>query len=420
MSKILYFIGSMGLGKLMPLLFGMLVASHYGPDAYALFVQMLVKSNFLTIVATVSYVQLILSSARPGNQEAPASTATRALVFSLQVSLAGAAWALYTGLPQGGCPPDGGCGNAATLALAVLAYSLGNAVLSTVVAQFNADNQTVRAGTAALLGLLLPYGGGFLAVGLGLDHHMALRLLAAAFLVGALGAYARHNRGFLRALGRADYLRLARQCYPLRAEQLYTLVFVGAILFSHSYVISAIARANGAHATAAFSLGYQLFSIAIFVPSVLGSVIVPRLSRKTGAAVPALKKIAVLYALVALAWAACVFVFRERLLRGYGLPVGAQEGAILLLLQVAGVFAALGALLNQGLIAARRHISLAALSLLYALILCGWARWTGFAALDAACGVAAAYAVVLLVGVVLLRRNAPPAVGDQAAGASKN
>lgn len=403
MRGILFFIGSSGVGKLLPLLFGMYIANMVGHEGYALLVQVLVQSNFLTTVATVSYVQLILSNKGSQLNDVAGQYSIRAVIFAAIVSIVGGGWAAYIMLGQARCSGGEGCWAAVIIGLVVAVYALGNSTLTIVMAQFNSDLQNARAGLSMFVGLLVPYGVGFFVVWADLNYLLVFSIVAILLMVVALGLYWRRNMKLLVELNSKEFLGALRQSLPLERGQIHIMVFVGAILFSHSYAISQVNLENGAQAAAVFALGYQLFAVGLFVPGALGNVVVPRLSREKEDGAVNMTKLFGVYVTVALVWLASIYLLGKPMLAWYGLEINSDNMAILLILQGAVVFGAINALLNQQLAAKKNFFALAMLALLYLAVLYMCGVVMGFAADFAAAGILISYMTVVVVGTILIR-----------------
>lgn len=406
MKGILFFIGSSGLGKLLPLLFGMYIANMAGHESYVLFVQILVQSNFLTAVATVSYVQLILSSKGSQPNAESRQYAFRAMIFAVIVSIVGGAWATYIRPNQSLCFDGWSCWAAVIVGLVVALYSFGNSALTIVMAQFNAELQNARAGMLMFFGLLIPYGIGFILIWVGLNYYLVFLLLALLLMVIALVAYWRCNGHYLLGLNSKEIFRLSRQSLPLERGQIYIMVFVGAILFSHAYAISKVSLENDASMASVFALGYQLFAVGLFIPSILGNVIIPRLSRGKEGAALSICRLAVIYAAIAITWLVSIYLLGESILAWYGLVVNSSNMSILLILQSAAVFGATNALLNQQFVAKKDFLAMAFLAIFYFAVLYFWGLVMGFSASSAAFGILIAYIITLIGGIAFL--NARP------------
>ncbi|MDE2038818.1 MAG: hypothetical protein KGO96_11955 [Elusimicrobia bacterium] len=396
-SAILVYVGGYGLSKIAPLLFGMCAANVYSHKSYALILNLIVQANFLTAVSSVGYVQLILTGggAERKSGEGAAAYAFRAVLFAALVSLLGGCWAAYTAAGAGTWSRLGA-------GFVVACYSFGSSTLGTAIGHANAELENARAGLLYAVGIVIPYLIGFVLVWLGRTDCAAFESVAAAIAVLSLCAYWAKNRDYVLNLSGGEALALARRAIPLEASQIYCMIFMGAVLYSHSFTISRVISRNGASLAAVFALGYQLFAVGIAVPGIMGNVVVPRLVRRRGGKGSFnVNYLFALYAAFALAWLAIVFTFAAPIMGWYSLAATPGGLAILRILQLAAVLGAVNALVYQKFAARRDFLSMALLALLYAGVVFLFLGVAGAAALRAAWGILIAYAVTLSAGLVL-------------------
>lgn len=132
---------------------------------------------------------------------------------------------------------------------------------------------------------------------------------------------------------------------------LMVFFWLGASLSSHGSV--------DVHGRSAFFLGFQLFAIAIFLPGVLGSILVPKLSKESGSGKHRLiKRVSFIYLFVGCGWMLVVWLLLPKLFELYGVNYSLHGVFVVLLWQAAGAVAALGAVQNQLLVSQGRYIFL--------------------------------------------------------------
>lgn len=405
MPSALIFVGSTGLAKLLPLLFGVCLASLVGLQSYVYFVQVLAQANFLTALATVSYTQMILSSKTLVNERSTQDLALSAIVFSAIVSTLGGLWAAQTVFHTTPCNGDWGCRAISQTGLCVALYSFGNSVLMIQMSQLNAELKGARAGILLLYGLGLPYAIGALGLAMNIRDTTVLLPIAVALSGVALAAYWSANRAYLTAYKTRSLGPLVARSLPQTREHGYIMLFAALVLYAHAHALTAVSAANDHALAATFSLGYQLFAIGLFVPGVLGNLVVPLLGRRGPHSTKRPTPIAAAYLAISLASMTVVQVFGSHILSWYGLEPSNANRSILLTLQVAVVFASLNALVNQRLAAERRYGAMAGLSIVYLLTLLLASYLTGHDAASVAYCIVASYLLTLVMGMIVIRHN---------------
>lgn len=405
MPSALIFVGSTGLAKLLPILFGLFLASMVGLQSYVYFVEILAQANFLTALATVSYTQMILSSNRLRNERHPQDLALSALVFAAIVSALGGLWAAQTAFHSTPCTGDWDCRASGQRGVWVALYSFGNSALMIQMSLLNAKLKGARAGILLLCGLGLPYAIGALSFALNLRDVSLLLAIAVALPGVALAAYWAANRAYLTEHRTLSLRTLVARSLPQTREHGYIMLFAALVLYAHANALSTVSAANDHTLAATFSLGYQLFAIGLFVPGVLGNLVVPLLGRRGQQSADGTCPIAAAYLVISLASMAFVQAFGSYMLSWYGLEPSDANRSILMVLQVAVVFASLNALVNQRLAAERRYGAMAGLSIVYLVTLLLAIYLTGHDAASVAYCIVASYVLALAMGVIVIRHN---------------
>lgn len=415
MQGALIFVGSTGLAKLLPLLFGLLLTSLVGSHSYVHFVEILAQANFLTALATVSYTQMILASNTPEDSHNPQHLAVSALVFAAIVSALGGLWAGHAVPDAIPCNGNWACRAPAQTGLWVALYSFGNSVLMVQMSLLNAKLKGVRAGILLLCGLSLPYAVGALGLALNADDKVLLSAIAATLPIVALTAYWSANHTYLRALRLSSVRTLVALSLPRTREHGYIMLFSALILYAHAHALTAVNTANDHAAAAAFSLGYQLFAVGLFVPGVLGNLVVPLLGRRGQHSTKGVGPISAAYLVISLTSLSLVQIFGAHILSWYGLEPSKVSQGTLLTLQVAVVFASLNALVNQQLAARRRYGAMAGLSIVYLVTLLLAGYFNGHGAASVANAIVASYLVTLMMGMAIVRQSQTATTNPSAA-----
>lgn len=402
-------VAGVGAGKVAPLLFGLFLSRRFGAASFADFVVVLSYVAALSAVPTLGSAPQIV---RAGAQAEPEASVVMAGLCSLVVMAAGLVLsaAYWLGLAPHALWRGGalaGQGAVALLSLGLVLYSLAQATCS-LQGRYRAVglwSLGIYAG-AALAGGLAGRAGG---------ETGALWGYFTVFLLGALGFFG-VSQAPLRAVWRQQLQRLSPGAIGRGLRQALATSLFGVITLAGIFLLmkSVQLRLPSAE-SAVFALGFQLFQAGIFLPSVLGAVVVPRLvaAQRAGTDAMALhRRTRRLYLGLGLGWLLLVAGAGRPLLRLYGLD---QSGwPAVLLMQLAAVLAGLQAYFIQRLVALGRFRLLALGSLLWAGLALGLlalqdggARW-------------AAMAMVLAYGASLLFYRAvgsgPEGAGAGAAG----
>jgi O-antigen/teichoic acid export membrane protein len=383
-----------GVARIMPIFLGMCFARQYSPITYASYVAFVIAANLVVAIPLMGTTQLMLSEVAP----APVSPLLRQY---LPVNLLAHAlcW-LTTALLSLLLPSrtDTSFMDLHTL-LVLYLFSLGYCFTGIAAAAFSKASQRARAGACWIISTATSTLAGLAGMGMHISVDWVLALMAAGWLLGGLLCL----HGGTRTLPHVGSHSSADDPPPLSRPRLAQIFSFGApsvVYLMGFYLMTQQARqSSDADLQGAFSLGYQLFSAALFLPGVLGNIVTPRLARlkqSLHARKQLISQILVLYAGIAFAWLAAVFVTMPWLLAAFHLPDRPDVRQLVLVLQGCAGIAAVMALLNQLLAADRlsKHMLLA--SLLW-LVLSHWSAFTSDdAAFKSAQGMMGAYTACLL------------------------
>lgn len=357
-------VAGMGLGKVAPLLFGLYLSREFGAASFAGFVLVL---TYVTALAALPSLGATPQIIRAGVHDNPEAAVVRAILASLVlllgvVGLSLAWWLLLAdhALAAPGLSPLRVQGWVALFAAGLVLYALAQSTCSLQARHFAVG------GYSALI-YLAAAGAGMLAGRLGgegaaLDAYFLVFLLAAAgFFLASQWPLRPAWRRAARGLHGSDLLAAVRGACTTSLFGLLTLA--GLYLLMHATQLRLAPDDR-----AVFALGFQLFQAGIFLPSVFGAIVVPRLvAAGRGApdeAAALHRRTQGLYLGIGLAWLLAVLVVARPLLALYGLPAAGWSG--LVLLQVAAVLAGLQAYFIQRLVAQGHFGRLARAALLWA------------------------------------------------------
>lgn len=383
-----------GLARVAPLLLGAAFARQYSPDTYAHFVAFVIAVNLVAAIPLMGSTQLMLSD----RERVAAVQLTRAYLSShaLVHALCWGAMVLFNLVLSAWSPSSA----LDMQALAVLyVYSLGYGITGLVAAAFNRAGRRDRAGASWIVSTVASTAVGLAGIGWHLPAPWVLAGMALGWLVGGLLCLLASLRqpalGAPPAGGSGATTPGAWQVIAFGAPSVVYLLGL--------YLLTQHARASTDPVLqAAFSLGFQLFSAALFLPGVLGNLVTPRLTQLANAP-PARRRfigrVLGAYLLIAAAWLCLTYWSLPWILVAFRLPANPAVQQLVMVLQGCAAIAAIMALVNQLMAADRlsRH-SLGA-SLVWLLVsLVPW--FPGEASLQSALSMATAYGVTLLVGAV--------------------
>lgn len=379
---VIYLFGA-GFAKLAPLLFGFFLSSRLGALPYISFVSLLAFSNFLTAVSTISYTQLILSSGKLGRETTDFHVAS-GVSMSIITSLLGGLWYCFSSV-----------GNSWVMVMSVIAYSLGNSILTIVIAVHNSKIENKSAGLISLFAYVVAYGAGLMLLLLDVDALICIWILSIIVLAVGMAFYKKLNIKLLALVMSASGVRFGWGNLKITA-------FVGCVLFSHATILSGVAGANLPEVAAEFSLAYQLFAVGIFIPSALGNVMIPRMANSQKGELFR-NSLVLLYLGIAIAWCVIVYIFESLILEVYGFTSSGMHNNIVTTLQFSVVFCSLHALMSQWLASEARYAEMMIASVAYlAFIVCAGSL-VGFDARAMAWGFVLSYVFVLIVDILLVK-----------------
>ncbi|WKC36222.1 hypothetical protein QYM18_17350 [Ectopseudomonas chengduensis] len=363
-GKIILVVGA-GSSKLIPILFGLYLARQFDGDALVSFVLVLAYGAALSAFSNLGASPRIV---RAGAYSDPDGFITEVTVVSFL--LAGFAlllsiiyWLLAAGVPF------------LTLEIApyyaqawVALYSLGLVMCTLAQATFNMKGNYCATGVYALILHAVAGVAGIIAGEVG-EVGLAVSCYFITYFAGNLIFFVASRRCLvLRGRSSAEWLSIARLWSgvggALSASLFGVITLAGLYLFVHS-----VQRELSTSDAATFALGLQLFQAGVFLPSVLGGIVVPRMVAAggfgKGDADALHRRTRALYIGIGLAWLFVSLFLARPLLALYSLDAAGAAGFVLI--QVAAALAGLQAYFVQRLVALGRFNLLAVASLVWAL-----------------------------------------------------
>ncbi|MBA4695806.1 MAG: hypothetical protein H2069_00275 [Legionella sp.] len=392
MAGMIYLIG-IGLSRFIVVLLGAIVARQLGHDEYAQFVLFLTASNLLTNLSLMGVVPRILSLPRHDDQALMplqiGGFLTFMLAFLLATFLAMFGW---EGIEKfAGQSPW-------TIGFAMFMYSGGYFCLSMTAALQNRLGQHAQAGYTwcvfAFLNLVIGSSVVFYQ-----DYLVFLLGLSACSALMGLGLWLKVSISWSvlkKGVNIIDLKERLQRSFSGMLQAIYSGLFGLPFLLVFFLIGQNINLVSASNDKAVFFLGFQLFAITLFMPGVLGNIFVPRLSQAIHAEKRALmRRLSALYLLLGLGWVLAVYLALPFLFEAYAIVSRPDLVAIMMIWQLAGVLAAVGALHNQLLVANREYFTLLVGSLMWASVVFACIRlFSGQLLWGAVVGILAAYTVL--------------------------
>ncbi len=396
-----------GISKLLPLLFGILLIHLYNHEAYDSFVLLMSLCAFVSAIATMgSSINLISATSfdRDGGKAAANISAASMITVCVGIVIACLALFFVPTLRVSTSHPEIYSPFFSYFFLVV--YAGGISVMQIAVTQLNHRRATHKAGLATMMVIGSAYGAGVVTAYYGATIEHVLACVGGILVFSTFMLYWRINRKAYRALGFLSlYRQAAASLYHQRADYWLPSVFSIIILLTQYTVLNGVSHANNAIDGSAFSVGVQLFAIGLFVPGILGHVIVPistLIRDEVAAPVRFISSIEcvslVLYSLIGLVWLALVWLGLDLIVAYYKLPDTQAVRDTICLMQVAALLAAINAVINQKFVTERLFKPLAIFAFVLFITTYAWAFTHGFSTLSASIGFVLGYAVTIVVG----------------------
>lgn len=392
-GKIVLVVGASS-SKLIPIFFGFYLARQFGGDALVSFVLVLAYGAALSAFSNLGASPRIIRAGALSDPDSFISGVTFVsfLLAGFALFLSTMYWLLVSDVSFLVLDIAPNCAQAW-----VALYSLGLVMFTLAQSTFNMKENHFATGLYALFLHVFAGITGIITGELG-EVSLAVSCYFITYFLGNLIFFVASRRRLVRSSGSITaWHSIARLWSGIRgaisASLFGVITLAGLYLFVHS-----VQRELSTADAATFALGLQLFQAGVFLPSVLGGIVVPRMvaAGRFGKDDPdALhRRTRALYFGIGLGWLFMSLFLARPLLSLYDLDSAGAAG--LLLIQVAAALAGLQAYFVQRLVAVGRFNLLAVASLVWA--------FAGFVALllvppslfGAASALVVAYVVCLL------------------------
>ena len=341
-NKLMMVVGA-AVAKVFPILFGLYLSRVFGFADYANFILIVTYAAALTAVAAMGSAPQIL---RLGAVDEPdkhvITVVTIGVLFTVVlVVLSSIFWFFLAAKPLAAQSDGFGLFLLGEMALGLIFYAISQAI-------FNVNGKFRAAGTSSIV----TYAGSAvlgMSVGFvwGVDT-LALLAYFTFFMVASLLFFIISQRHYIKTWRMYRRLMNVRDLIAGMKATLRTSLF-GVVTLVGFFMIMAIVHTTlSVHDSAVFSMSFQLFQAGIFLPSILGGIVIPKMVSATKT--PDLdgekeihKKIRILYFAVGVSWTVLVAVFAYPLLGLYGFDQNTESAYAIVLFQIAGIFAVMQA-----------------------------------------------------------------------------
>ncbi len=346
-NKLMMVVGAAG-AKVFPILFGLYLSRVFGFADYANFILIVTYAAALTAVAAMGSAPQILRLGAVDEPEKHVITVVTigVLFTAVLVVLSSIFWFFLATNPLTTKPlaaqSDGlGLLLLGEMALGLIFYAISQAI-------FNVNGKFRAAGISSIV----TYAGSAvmgISVGFvwGVDT-LALLAYFTFFMVASLLFFIISQRHYIKTWRMYRRLMNAKDLIAGMKATLRTSLF-GVVTLVGFFMIMAIVHTTlSVHDSAVFAMSFQLFQAGIFLPSILGGIVIPKMVSATKTAdldgeKEIHKKIRILYFAVGVGWTVLVAAFAYPLLGLYGFDQNIESAYAIVLFQIAGIFAVMQA-----------------------------------------------------------------------------
>ncbi|QMT58803.1 hypothetical protein HBNCFIEN_00156 [Legionella sp. PC997] len=353
----IYVVG-VGFARFTQIALGAILANRLGADSYGLFVLFLTAANTLSNFSLMGVLPRILSLPLDAKENTIVLQYSGAmtLIFSfLIVGVLGYMGILFN--------PDQ---YSLVFFISVLIYCIGYFLLSLAAAVLNREGSHESAGYLWIFVNLVVVALVSIPILLK-DYNLFLILLSSGWLLTGFCSWLKVMKNSHFQFNKQIILN--SNVFSIIYKSLHSGAF-GLPFLVIFFIIGQHVEFNSNEVDkTAFFLGYQLFNVMIFIPGILGGVFVPRLSQAVNnTQQQMITRMSAFYLAIGLFWTIAIGLFLPFLFNLYGIKSSYESILIVILWQVAGVVAAVGAIQNQFLVARSQFLFLLAGSVLWAII----------------------------------------------------
>ena len=383
-------------GKLFPILFGLYLSRTFGQFDFSSFILIITYAAALTAVASMGSAPQLL---RLGAVEEPEKhvitvVSVGVLLTVVLVALSSFFWSVISTKPLLAQGEWLGLFLLGEMALGLICYSISQAILNAKsrfrVAGFSS---LVTYAGSAVLGMMAGY--------LFNSNTYALVTYFTFFLGASLVFLVLSQRAYIKAWQSFQTLINLKDLITGAKIAMHTSLF-GVVTLVGFFIIMAIVHARlSVQDSAVFAMSFQLFQAGIFLPSVLGSIAVPRMVSASKVSdinreKAVHKKIRALYLLIGVGWTGLVALFAYPLLSLYALSESKESVYAIILFQVAGIFAVMQAYHIQKSISLGNFGLLAVAAVVWLAVALFFIEYVGQGLLAAVLALVAAYTISFL------------------------
>jgi O-antigen/teichoic acid export membrane protein len=361
MRQFIYYIFGLGSSKALPILYSFILANQYGHSEYNNFIQYIIYANLLSTISTVSYSPIILSIPKSPDQESNREIIVkRSYLFSTIISLLGSIISLWA-IASTSIYKTEEYIESILIMSSIFLYSLGISVISIKSTKLNSQLKNKEAGLITSVTIMIPYiiGGIIIYSSYSTNPLYSFFLVSSLLLVFSL-FFAKEYFQILS--GSLTLIHQIKNSLPIKLDNIYLIIYSAGIMISHNFLFSFLKEHFSSEQVSTYGIGYQAFSLGIFIPGIMANFLVPRASQKK---INDIKKITFYYIGFGLVWFALCIILANLMLNIYKIETTSNNLFIFLSLQATVIFCSANASINQFMAAKRQYHYMALSSIFF-------------------------------------------------------
>lgn len=395
----IFMVFGVGLAKLMPIVFGAFLAQNFGGVHYTNFVLSLNYSNALAGFSAMGVSPQILRSSAC---DKPSANIALLSVVGIGVSiffilLSIIYWIFIS--KSNFWSDESYYGMVSNLVIILLTMSITFSAISISIKNYQLDNRS-----AGIISIVTNLAACLLSILTGLiwkNPEIAIVTYAVIMMLFSLYFYLNAANGFPCISNMISYSVCIGYVNKTVKTSLFGVITMSGIYMSNSMFGSNIEQKS------IFSISLQLFAVAVFIPGVLGNIVIPQMARTRDQADIYNRyfvKAIFVYLLISFIMALIVYIQIESILGLYKINITSDAKLSVILMQVAAMVASVNATYNQKFVVEGRFYLLAALAVVWVGIVTVLPLLLNITAVNVALSYIFAYIVSILITNVYIKK----------------